>query len=103
MQLLYYDRFYNDFDLELFLTQPIGKFDRDDLKLILEKFASLKSITTLASIMGLRTMLANELISLKDNREWQNKVHYLKENEAVEIFCRIYILDRLRSEFKAME
>ena len=103
MQLIDYDKFYNDFDLELFLTEPIGNFSRTDLKLILEKFANLKSITTLASIMGLRTMLANELMSLKNNREWKEKAHYLKENEAVEIFCRLYLFDRLRSEFKAME
>lgn len=71
MQLLDYDRFYNDFDLEAFLTEPIGKFSRDDLHLILEKFANIKSVTTLASIMGLRSMLANELMSLKNNREWE--------------------------------
>ena len=64
MQLIDYEKFYNNFDLELFLTEPIGKFSRDDIKLILEKFANLKSITTLASIMGLRTMLAHELLSL---------------------------------------
>lgn len=103
MQLIDYDKFYNDFDLELFLTEPVGNFSRADLKLILEKFSNLKSITTLAPIMGLRTIMANELLTLNDNREWQNKVHYLKENEAVEIFCRLYLFDRLRSEFKAME
>jgi hypothetical protein len=103
MQLLDYERFYNDFDLEDFLTKPVGKFSREDLKLILENFTRLKNVTILASIMGLRTMLANELMSLKNNREWKEKAHYLKENEAVEIFCRLYLFDRLRSEFKAME
>lgn len=103
MQLIDYDKFYNDFDLELFLTEPIGKFSRNDLKFILEKFANLKSITTLASIMGLRSMLANELMSLKNNREWKEKAYYLKESEAVEIFCRLYIFDRLRGEFNVIE
>ena len=103
MQLLDYDRFYNDFDLEAFLTEPIGKFSRDDLHLILEKFANIKSVTTLASIKGLRSMLANELMALKDSREWKEKAHYLKEKEAVEIFCRLYIFDRLRKEYKVEE
>lgn len=103
MQLIDYEKFYNNFDLELFLTEPIGKFSRDDIKLILENFANLKSITTLASIMGLRTMLTNELMLLKNSREWKEKAHYLKEKEAVEIFCRLYIFDRLRKEYKVEE
>ena len=103
MQLIDYEKFYNDFDLEFFLTEPIGNFSRDDLKLILEKFTRLKSVSILASIMGLRSMLANELMSLKNSREWKEKAHYLKESEAVEIFCRLYIFDRLRKEYKVEE
>lgn len=103
MQLIDYDKFYNDFDLEEFLTKPIGKFDRNDLKMILETFTGLKSITTLAPVMGLRTMLSNELLTMRNSREWKEKAHYLKQSEAVEILCRLYLLDRLRNEFKIME
>lgn len=103
MQLIDYEKFYNDFDLDFFLTEPIGNFSRDDLKLILENFSNLKSITTLASIMGLRTMISNELLTLRSSREWKEKAHYLKQAEAVEIFCRLYLLDRLRKEYKVGE
>ena len=45
--------------------------------------------------MGLRTMMSNELIALKNDNAWKIKSHYLKDEEAVEMFVRLYVVDLL--------
>ena len=90
-----FDRIYENFDLGDYLLQPIGDFSREDLRLILESITNVRGIATLSKVMGLRTMMSNELIVLKNDSAWKIKSHYIKDEEAVEMFVRLYVVDLL--------
>lgn len=98
-----YEQFYEKFDLEEFLLQPIGKFSREDLKLIYKKITDIKSLTSLATVLGLRSALSNQMLTIGDDRNWHDKAHYLKQEEAAEIYFRLYFLNCLKNEFKLTE
>ncbi len=95
MSRIDYDKLYNEWDWSEYLLQPIGVFSKDDVKLILETITNVKGIATLANVIGLRTTMSKELMLLKDDSDWKQKAHYLKEGEAVEMFVRLSIIDHL--------
>lgn len=84
-----------EFDLEEFLLQPVGKFSKEDLKLIYRSKNNIKSIPILAKMMGFKNIMSIELISVKNDTEWKRKAHNITDGEAVEIFFRLYLLDSL--------
>lgn len=98
-----FEKFYEKFDLEEFLLQPIGKFSREDFKLIYKKITDIKGLTSLATVLGLRSALSNQMLTIKNDRNWHEKAHYLKQEEAAEIYFRLYFLNRLKDEFKLTE
>ena len=95
MDKLNFEKIHNEFDLEDFLLQPVGKFTKADLKLIYKAKQNIKSIPILAKMMGFKNIMAIELITVKNDSEWKRKAHNITDGEAVEIFFRLYLLDSL--------
>jgi len=95
MNELNFGKINNEFDFEDFLLKPVGKFTKEDLKLIYSSKNNIKSIPILAKMMGFKNIMAIELISVKNDSEWKRKAHNITDGEAVEIFFRLYLLDSL--------
>lgn len=95
MNELNFGKINNEFDFEDFLLKPVGKFTKEDLKLIYSSKKNIKSIPILAKMMGFKNIMAIELISVKNDSEWKRKAHNITDGEAVEIFFRLYLLDSL--------
>lgn len=95
MNELNFEKIRAEFDLEDFLLQPVGKFTKDDLKLIYRSKKNIKSIPILAKMMGFKNTMSIELITVKNDSEWKRKAHNITDGEAVEIFFRLYLLDSL--------
>lgn len=95
MNELNFEKIRAEFDLEDFLLQPVGKFTKDDLKLIYRSKKNIKSIPILAKMMGFKNTMSIELITVKNDSEWKRKAHDITDGEAVEIFFRLYLLDSL--------
>lgn len=95
MNELNFEKIRKKFDLEDFLLQPVGRFSKEDLKLIYRAKTNIKSIPILAKMMGFRTIMSIELISIQNDTEWKRKAHNITDGEAVEIFFRLYLLDSL--------
>ncbi|MBR6332807.1 MAG: hypothetical protein IKR77_00230 [Bacteroidales bacterium] len=95
MNELNFEKIRTEFDLEDFLLQPVGKFTKDDLKLIYRSKKNIKSIPILAKMMGFKNTMSIELITVKNDSEWKRKAHDITDGEAVEIFFRLYLLDSL--------
>lgn len=98
-----FERFYEEFDLGNYLTEPVGEFNRKDLKILLSANLNTNSIATSAMFYGIRTAMSKELEKLSDSKEWKEKAHYIKQEEAIEILCRILFLNRLKRDFKREE
>lgn len=81
--------------LENYFLKPVGRFTKDELQLIYQNRRNIRSIPTLAKMMGFKATMEIELMSLKHDSEWRNKVHNITDEEAVEIFFRIYLIDSL--------
>lgn len=81
--------------LEKYFLKSVGRFTKDELLLIYQNRRNIRSIPTLAKLMGFKTTMEIELLSLKHDSEWRTKVHNINDEEAVEIFFRVYILDSL--------
>lgn len=69
--------FYEEFDLGDYLTEPVGEFNRKDLKNRLSANLNTNSIATSAMFYGIRTAMSKELEKLSDSEEWKEKAHYL--------------------------
>lgn len=95
MNELNFGKINNEFDFEDFLLKPVGKFTKEDLKLIYSSKKNIKSIPILAKMMGFKNIMDIELISVKNDSEWKRKAHNITDGEAVEIFFRLYLLDSL--------
>ena len=95
MDKLNFEKIHNEFDFEDFLLKPVGKFTKEDLKLIYSSKNNIKSIPILAKMMGFKNIMSIELISVKKDSEWKRKAHNITDGEAVEIFFRLYLLDSL--------
>ena len=95
-----FERFYEEFDLGDYLTEPVGKFNREDLKNLLSANINTNSIATSAMFYGIRTALSKELEKLNKSEEWKEKAHYIKQEEAIEILCRLHLLKRIIRDFK---
>ena len=81
--------------LEKYFLKPVGRFTQDELQLIYQNRRNIRSIPTLAKMMGFKATMEIELMSLKHDSEWRTKVHDITVEEAVEIFFRVYLLDSL--------
>ena len=98
-----FEKFYENFDLEDFLLKPIGKFTRDDLKLISEKITNFNAVLILAKVIGLRKTMSSELKSIRNDSDWLSKTRHLSQEELVELFFRLYLFDRLKNWCKESE
>ncbi len=95
-----FERFYEEFDLGNYLTEPVGEFNRKDLKNLLSANLNTNSIATSAMFYGIRTAMSKELEKLSDSEEWKEKAHYLRQEDAIEILCRLHLLNRIKRDFK---
>lgn len=94
-----FEKFYHDFDLEDFLSEPTGMFDRSEIKDILSACSNPKGIFMMAGFYGIRHAISQELLKVRDDAEWKKKIHYLREEEAQEVFCRLWFIDCIKRFF----
>lgn len=99
MQDIDFEKFYHDFDLENFLSEPTGRFERSEMKDILNACTNPKGIAMMAGFYGIRQAISKELLKVRDDAEWKKKIHYLQDEEAQEIFCRLWFMDRIKRFF----
>lgn len=95
-----YERFYEEFDLGDYLTEPVGKFNREDLKNLLSANINTNSIATSAMFYGIRTAMSKELEKVNNSEEWKGKAHYIQQEDAIEILCRLHLLNRIKRDFR---
>lgn len=91
-----FDRFYKEFDLEEFLLEPIGKFNREDIKEIIGSITNLNGVATMAGFYGFNKALAKEIEQASSDSDLQDKAHHLQSNEAIEIYSRLLLVQRLK-------
>lgn len=94
-----FEKFYRDFDLEDFLSEPTGRFDRNEMRKILNACSNPKGIVMMAGFNGIRLTISQELHKVRDDAAWKEKIHYLREEEAQEIFCRLWFIDSIKKFF----
>lgn len=94
-----FEKFYQEFDLENFLYEPTGRFDRNEMIDILNACSNPKGIVMMAGFYGVRHAILQELHKVRDDAEWKEKIHYLREEEAQEIFCRLWLMDSIKKFF----
>ena len=92
-----FDKFYNEFDLEDFLLEPIGKFNREDIKEIIGSVTNLNGVATMAGFYGFNKALAKEIEQASTNSDLQDKARHLLSNEAIEIYSRLLLVKRLKN------
>jgi hypothetical protein len=95
-----YNRFYEEFDLSDFLMEPVGDFDRKDLNQIFANVTNISNIAVSSRFYGIRGTLAKELEKISTDDEWYRKAHYINDKDAIEIFFRLYLLEKLKRDFK---
>ena len=95
MNELNFEKYRDKEHLENYFLRPVGRFTKEELQLIYQNRRNIRSIPYLAKMMGFRTTMEIELMSLKHDTEWRAKVHSITDEEAVEIFFRAYLLDSL--------
>ena len=98
-----FEIFYEKFDLEDFLLRPIGNFSKDDLKLIGEKITNFNILVILAKVIGLRKTMSSELKSIRNDSDWISKTRHISQEELVELFFRLYLIDCLKKWSKETE
>lgn len=96
MNTIDFDRFYNDFDLGDFLTQPVGRFDRAEMKDIMNTAIKPEGVVLMSGFNGIRKTMSDELKDVQKDPQWQEKVHFLREAEAQEIYNRIWFKERIK-------
>ena len=95
MNELNFEKYRDKEYLENYFLKSVGRFTTDELRVIYQNRRNIRSIPTLAKMMGFKTTMEIELMSVKNDSEWKRKVHDITEEEAVEIFFRIYLIDSL--------
>ena len=95
-----FDRFYNDFDLGDFLTEPIGRFNRTDMRDILNTSIKPEGVVLMSDFNGIRQTMSQELKGVRNDPEWQKKVRYIGSTEAQEIYNRILLKESIKKYLK---
>lgn len=95
-----FNRFYEQFDLSELLMEPVGRFDREDLKQIFAAVTNINSISVSLTFYGLRGALAKELERIRSDSDWYDKAHYICEKDAIEIYLRLYLIEKIKRDFK---
>lgn len=95
-----FERFYEEFDLGEFLMEPVGGFNREDLKLIFADVRNISSISVSSRFYGIRGTMAKELERIRKDSDWYDKAHYICEKDAIEIYFRLYLIEKLKQDFK---
>ena len=95
-----FERFYKEFDLGEFLMEAVGSFDREDLKLIFANVRNISSISVSSRFYGIRGTMAKELERIRNDSNWYDKAHYICEKDAMEICFRLYLIEKLKRDFK---
>ena len=91
-----YDRFYDEFDLEL-LTSPIGKFNRKEVEQILDNI-DITNIDIAIDLFRLRGAVLKSLDKkLTSNEILKNKLDWLNGRDAYELIFRATIIDRIKT------
>lgn len=97
-----FEKFYEKFDLEFFLLNPVGRFSRKDLALIYDAKLNVRSIAVEAMVYGIREAMASTIKKVNDDEEWRDKIRHLNHEQAVEIYFRLYLIYRLKEDFKIL-
>ena len=95
MNELNFEKYRDKEHLENYFLRPVGRFTKDELQLIYKSRRNIRSIPFLAKMMGFKATMEIEMMSLKHDSQWRTKVHDITDEEAVEIFFRVYLLDSL--------
>ena len=44
--------------------------------------------------------MAKELERIRKDSDWYDKAHYICEKDAIEIYFRLYLIEKLKQDFK---
>ena len=102
MKNIDFERFHNDFNLYDFLTEPVGRFNRNEMRDILNICTNPKGIALMAGFYGIRQEMMDELVKVRDAPQWKKKINLLREAEAQEIYCRIWLKESIKAQYKVV-